>query len=117
MKKKVMKKKKVVKKKAMKAPRAMKIAPKTKLRKFQVFQGKFSKTASGLTKDGLAKNKDGKIVSKKQQATGKQRFKNVKPWIDAIKKARKEMGVSGFVAVKKGSDLYTKARAIFDAST
>merc|ERR1712118_36951 len=51
------------------------------------------------------KNKHGRVVSKKQSARGK---KN--PWMIAVQKARKALKIKGFCAVKKGSELYKKAK-------
>merc|ERR1711964_566259 len=97
---------------AMKAMRAMKkkavskIA-KGRLAKVVVFRGSKAKTSSGLTKSDLVKNKSGRIVSKKQQAKGKALFtKFAKRWVSAVQKARKALGLKGFVAIKKGSPLY-----------
>merc|ERR1711924_310739 len=92
---------------AMKAMRAMKnkavskIA-KGKMAKSVVFRGSKAKTSSGLAKTDLVQNKRGKIVSKKQ-ANGKKAYANIKGWTVAVQKARKALGVKGFVAVKKGS--------------
>merc|ERR1719335_2017089 len=99
---------------AMKAMRAMKkkavskIA-KGKMAKSVVFRGSKAKTSSGLVKTDLIKNKRGKIVTKKQAANGKKAYANIKGWTVAVQKARKALGVKGFVAVKKGSALYKKA--------
>merc|ERR1719163_2706069 len=93
---------------AMKAMRAMKkkavskIA-KGKMAKSIVFRGSKAKTYTGLTKTDLTKNKRGKIVSKKMAANGKKAYANIKAWTVAVQKARKALGVKGFVAVKKGS--------------
>merc|ERR1719482_2580718 len=95
---------------AMKAMKAMKKAAMKKLKartlKRYAFAGKVSKTASGLTKSDLIKNKHGKIVSKKQSLRAQ---KN--PWITAVQKARKALGTKGFAKIKKGTPLYTKAKS------
>merc|ERR1719261_630943 len=90
---KVMKKKaamkamKVMKKKAvMKAMKAMKKKSVSKIARGQfamvmVLRGIKAKTAGGLTAKDLTKNKNGKVVSKKQSALGK---KN--PWTQAVAK-------------------------------
>merc|ERR1719473_2638335 len=94
---------------AMKAMRAMKkktvskIA-KGRLAKVLVFRGSKVKTVGGMTAASLTKNKHGKVVSKKKSAFGKK-----SPWIAAVTKARKALGVKGFVPIKKGSPLYNKA--------
>merc|ERR1711862_478550 len=103
---------------AMKAMRAMKKKAVSKIAKGKmaravVFRGTKAKTQSGLTKSDLIKNKRGKIVSKKQVANGKRAYANIKGWTVAVQKARKALGVKGFVAVKKGSPLYKKAKELF----
>jgi hypothetical protein len=91
--------------KAMKKKKAMKKLKAFTLKRY-AFTGKVSKTASGLTKADLVKNKRGKIVSKKVSA----RQKN-NPWIIAVQKARKALGTKGFAKIKKGTPLYTKAKS------
>merc|ERR1712100_345180 len=98
---------------AMKAMRAMKkktvskIA-KGKMAKVMVFRGSKEKTVGGITASSLTKNKHGRVVSKKQSARGKKSL-----WIAAVTKARKALGLKGFVAIKKGSALYTKAKELY----
>merc|ERR1712025_635945 len=99
-------------KKAMKAMKKSKIA-KGKRGKAAVFSGGKEKTLSGLTKSDLVKNKRGKIVSKKSVAAGKKAYKNIQGWVAAVSKARKALGVKGFAAVKKGTPLYNKAKALY----
>merc|ERR1712070_879473 len=104
---------------AMKAMRAMKkkavskIA-KGKLARAVVFRGNKEKTYTGMTKGDLMKNARGKIVSKKASAAAKKRFATgLKGWTVAVQKARKALGLKGFVAIKKGSALYTKAKELY----
>jgi len=73
-----------------------------------VFAGKASKSKGGLTKGDLVKSKSGKIVSKKASARGKK-----SPWIAAVAAARKALNLKGFVAIKKGSPLYNKAKQLY----
>merc|ERR1719171_235156 len=123
---KVMKKKaamkamKVMKKKAaMKAMKAMKKKAVSKIAtgshaKAMVLRGTKAKTTDGLTASDLIRNKAGKIVSKKKSATAKKAFKNtVGPWCQALAKARKALKITGFVAVKKGTPLYAKAKELY----
>merc|ERR1719310_1215714 len=103
---------------AMKAMKAMKKKAVSKIAKGKfarsvVFRGTKAKTSSGLTKSDLIKNKRGKIVTKKQVANGKKAYANIKGWTVAVQKARKALGVKGFVAVKKGTPLYKKAKELF----
>ena len=46
--------------------------------KREVWEGKRSKTASGLKRKDLMKNKDGKVVSKKQHKRGKELYRMMK---------------------------------------
>merc|ERR1712093_57650 len=79
-----------------------------------VMRGKKEKTATGLTKSDLTRNKAGKIVSKKRSALAKKRFaSSVGPWMQAVKKARAALKIKGFVAIKKGSPLYIKAKEFY----
>ena len=81
----------------------------------QVWAGTRQKTnASGHTKALLMKNKNGKIVTKKSHAAGKRAFKNIRGWTQAVSKARKALGITGFCAVKKGTALYKKAREFYN---
>merc|ERR1719456_120291 len=93
--------------KAMKKKAVSKIA-KGRFSKVVVFRGSKSKTIGGLTKGDLVQNKRGKIVSKKALAHGKKVYQNIKSWTTAVQKARKALGIKGFVAVKKGTPLYIK---------
>ena len=76
--------------------------------RLRVWKGELKKTSGGLTKGDLIKNKRGKIVSKKRSAFGKK-----SAWIAAVTKARKALGLKGFVAIKKGSALYKKAKELY----
>ena len=101
--------------KAMKAMKAMKksVIAKGKLAKLVVFRGTKTKTGSGLKKTDLMKNKNGKIVSRKASAHGKKAYGHIKGWTVAVTKARKFLGLKGFIAVKKGSPLYKKAKEFY----
>merc|ERR1712219_64021 len=101
--------------KAMKAMKAMKksVIAKGKLAKMVVFRGTKAKTGSGLKKSNLMKNKNGKIVSRKQSANGKKAYTHIKGWTVAVTKARKFLGLKGFIAVKRGSALYKKAKEFY----
>ena len=102
---------------AMKAMKAMKKKAVSKIAKGRyaksvVFRGTKEKTVGGLTKSDLIRNKYGKIVSKKASLRAK---KNnfIKGWTTAVQKARKALGLKGFVAIKKGSALYKKAKEFY----
>merc|ERR1719424_1989980 len=106
-----------MKSKAMKAMKAMKVSKiaKGRNRKGAVFNGTKEKTSGALKKSDLMKNKDGKIVSKKSHAAGKKAYKHIKGWTVAVSKARAELKCKGFVAIKKGSALYKRAKEIYSA--
>ena len=71
----------------------------------QVYHGNATETAGGLKKKDL-KMKDGEIVSKKKAKDSK-----TNPWIKAVAKAKKELGITGFALVQ--GELLKKARAIY----
>merc|ERR1712061_753754 len=103
--------------KAMKAKRGSKIA-RGKRAKAAVFRGRKEKTVGGMTKASLTKNKNGRIVSKAASQRAKRNFANsgIKAWADAVKKARKALNLTGFVAIggksATGKALYAKAKAL-----
>ena len=99
--------------KAMKAMKRVSMIAKGKRAKAVVFYGTKTKTYTGLKKTDLFMNKRGKIVSKKMSANGKKAYARIKGWTLAVTKARKALGVKGFLAVKKGTPLYKKAKEFY----
>merc|ERR1712093_302466 len=99
--------KKAAKKPKKKKKRVSKIA-KGRMAYSMVLKGKKEKTVGGLTAKDLTKNKYGKIVSKKASAKSKK-----SPWIAAVAAARKALNIKGFLAVKKGTPLYAKAKGLY----
>ena len=83
----------------------------------QVWNGSRHHTNSGHAKSHLMKNKNGKVVTKKAHAAGRRAYKNIRGWTQAVSKARKALGITGFCAVKKGTALYKKAREFYCAPT
>merc|ERR1719235_2912012 len=112
---------------AMKTTRAMRVMKKKTVSKIArgrfakalVLRGTKEKTAGGVKKEGLFKNKRGKIVSKKSSAAGKRSFQHIRGWATACATARKELHLAGFVAINgktaAGRALYAKAKAIYAA--
>merc|ERR1711972_688675 len=105
----------------MKAKRVSVIA-KGKRAKSAVFAGRKEKTVGGLGKDALKKNSKGKIVSKKASARAQKAYaagRGFRKWAEATKKARKALGLTGFVPVggmtAAGKALYAKAKALLSA--
>lgn len=73
----------------------------------QVMHGNATRTAGGLTKKDL-KKKDGEIVSKSKSKDSK-----ANPWIKAVAKAKKELGIKGFALIqgpllKRAREIYSK---------
>merc|ERR1712039_430224 len=101
---------------AMKAKRVSKIA-KGKHQRAQVLRGTKEKTASGLTKDKLFKNKRGKIVSRKASEAGKKKYSAIKMWAESVAAARNALNLKGMVYINgptpEGKALYAKAKAIY----
>merc|ERR1712150_230359 len=102
----------------MKAMKVSKIA-KGKRSKVSVFKGYKVKTVGGLKKTDLKKNKAGKIVSAKASAAAKKRpgYKKIASWGAAFAKARKALGIKGFVAcggkTAQGKALYAKTKSFY----
>merc|ERR1712061_445399 len=107
--------KKRVKRKSKRAPRK----PKRVTKKSQtgtlrrVWNGSAKYTKGGLTKKDLCVNKRGKVLSKKKAASAMKLFKNIKPWLAAIGRARKELKLVGFVPCKRGTKYYKLARKYY----
>lgn len=116
--KKAMKAMKASSMKKMKAMKVSKIA-KGKRARASVFRGTKEKTQSGLKKTDLKKNKNNKIVSvKRSNATKKGKgYKKIMAWANAVKQARKALGIKGFCAVggknAQGKQLLAKVRSIY----
>merc|ERR1712151_536992 len=106
---------------AMKQTRKSRIA-KGKLAKSLVLRGigGREKTASGLRKEDLFKNKRGKVVSKKQAQRGRIAFKNISKWTAAVVAARKALALTGFVPIngknREGKALYAKAKSLYSGA-
>ena len=73
-----------------------------------VFAGKCNKTSGGLARGDLVKNKHGIVVYKKLSEKAKK-----SPWIAACNAARTALCITGFVAIKKTSPLYKKAKQLY----
>jgi hypothetical protein len=73
----------------------------------EVYHGNATETAGGL------KKKDLKIVKKTGEIVSKAKSKGEKanPWIKAVAKAKKELGIKGFALVQ--GPLLAKAREIY----
>merc|ERR1712032_200787 len=92
---------------AMKTKRVSKVA-RGKLAKALVLRGMKERTSGGLRKDGLMRNKRGKIVSKRASAIGKRRYKQIEDWTEAVMGARDILHVRGFLAIN-GKSLQGRA--------
>merc|ERR1712137_659258 len=102
--------------KSMRMRKAMKVSKIARGRgaKARVFRGSKERTSGGLKKTDLIKSKAGKIVSKKMSAAAMKKYAStIGRWTMAVTKARKALGVKGFVAVKKGSALYNRAQQFY----
>merc|ERR1712083_637910 len=112
-------KRRVTRRKAVRKARKAKKAKRVSVvgKKWQVWNGTRERTVGGLTKKDLMKSKTGKIVSKKQalRAKGNMKKNGLGKWMAAVKQVRKEMGLKGFVAIKKGTPYYKRVRAVYEA--
>ena len=85
--------------------------------KTRVFKGVAKRTTKGLTKTNLCTSSSGKVVSVKAHEHGVDIYKrNLQPFQDAVKAAKKELQLTGFVAVggktPQGKKLGKRAREI-----
>merc|ERR1712018_748628 len=105
--------------KAMKKKKAKRVSKVAKGRgaKARVFRGTKVRTSGGLKKSALIKNEHGRVVSKKAHAHGKKAYRNVAKFANAVKAARKSLGIKGFVPIggktAKGQALLKKARSLY----
>merc|ERR1712154_210993 len=84
--------------------------------RMQVFRGSRQKVKNtGQTKADLMRNKRGKIISKAAHAHGKKVFhKNgISKWNKAFMQARKNLGIKGFMPIKKGTKLYRETMRLY----
>ena len=65
------------------------------------------RTSGGLTKKDLKYNTKGEIVSKEKSKQAK-----ANPWIKAVQKAKKDLGIKGFALVE--GELKKKAHMYYD---
>merc|ERR1719218_170621 len=98
--------------KAMKKKAVSKIA-KGPMARAVVLRGTKEKTAGGMSAKDLMMNKRGKIVSKKASAAAKKMYSRISGWTKAVQKARAALKIKGFLAVKKGTPLYKKAKELY----
>mmetsp|Transcript_8926 Transcript_8926/g.21779 ORF Transcript_8926/g.21779 Transcript_8926/m.21779 type:complete len:367 (-) Transcript_8926:294-1394(-) len=90
-------------------------------KKWLVYQGRRLRTTGGLTKEGLKRNKRGKIVSRKAAAATmrKPQTKTVLNWAGCLKAARQLLGLVGFVPcggkTEAGQRLYRETRRLYDS--
>lgn len=88
--------------------------------RIKVFRGTADSTVGGLGQGDLKRSKFGKIVSSKKSALARKKYKTagsgLNKWSGAYKKARGELGVTGFVPPKKGTELYKLTRKYYDAA-
>merc|ERR1711972_260952 len=95
--------------------------PKRVTRKMQtgsyrkVWNGSAKFTKGGLMKKDLMLNPKGKVVSKKMFAHGQKLQKNNGGWMAAVMQARKELGITGFCTINRGTQgiaLYKRAKEL-----
>lgn len=75
--------------------------------KSEVYKGSAVKTAGGLFKDDLMKNKRGKIVSKKQHAAGLKRYEQNKNKLKSFAKTSDSKKSGGNIKLPDGTTVWT----------
>merc|ERR1712151_598306 len=89
-----------------------------KMARAVVSRGGKEKTSSGMTKDKLTKNKQGKIVSKAASARAKKNYAGgVGKWVKAVQAAKKALGIKGFAIIggktAQGKAPHAKAKSLY----
>merc|ERR1712146_824008 len=67
-----------------------------------------------LDQERLGAEQAWKDCEQEERCSWQEGLPNIKGWTVAVQKARKALNVKGFVAVKKGSPLYKKAKEFFN---
>jgi len=83
----------------------------------KVWNGSALYTKGGLMKKDLMINPNGKLVSKKSRARASNNCTHIKKWVAAVKKAKKEMSITGFLIINRGEQgiaLYKRAKEIYE---
>ena len=62
----------------------------------------------------VKKPKSSKRSLKKSSKKSSKKSMKKMSWVGCVAKARKELGVKGFVAIKKGTPLYNRAKELYD---
>tara|TARA_Y100000287_G_scaffold124734_1_gene100559 strand:- start:116 stop:382 length:267 start_codon:yes stop_codon:yes gene_type:complete len=62
----------------------------------------------------VKKPKSSKRSSKKSSKKSAKKSMKKMSWVGCVAKARKELGVEGFVAIKKGTPLYKRAKELYE---
>ena len=78
-----------------------------KLQEGILFAMQVSTVSLGLTAESLKTNARGCIVSKRKSEKAKRT--NVTPWANALKQAKFELGLKGFVLPAKGTAVHARA--------
>merc|ERR1711972_487639 len=81
-----------------------------------VVKGTRSRTSGGLRKVDIMKNKVGRLVSKKRSLHGRKQYGNISLWIESTTAARRELGISGWFNVKRGTALYARAKELHESA-
>ena len=89
------------------------VVAKGKLAKMVVLRVTNATNTSGLMKGDLMKSKNGKIISRKASANGEWTHARIKGWTVAVTKGSTFLGLKCFIAVKKGSHIYKKAKEFY----
>jgi hypothetical protein len=80
--------------------------------KREVMSGKASKTSGGVTAEGLKRTSKGRIVSKAKSEAAVA-SPALAAWRKAAEKARRELGITGFEPLKKGTAYYSLTKKYY----
>merc|ERR1712121_501325 len=100
----------------MKGKRVVKRVTKKSLTgsRIQVWNGTRKWTRGGLMKkDLMLSRSSGKIVARTASISAKKRGSHIQKWAACTRMARKQLKLTGFVPMKKGSLLYKTAMSLY----
>lgn len=82
----------------------------------RVWNGSAMYTKGGLMKKDLMINPRGKLVAKRSSARASGNCSHIKKWVAALKTARKELGITGFLIINRGAQgtaLYKRTKELY----
>jgi hypothetical protein len=74
------------------------------------------RSARRSTKRSIRRSAKGALPAPMMGGANRKSPKKARSWVDSVSQARRELNVTGFVAIKKGSPLYKRSKEIHEGS-